>query len=131
MKKFLFLLLMFFVLISCATKTKVEYVDREVVRNNIIKVHDTISVEKRDSVFHSVIQKGDTVYDTKYIERTRWKDRIVEVYDTCHSDSIVTEYKETVKVEARIPFFYKVAFGIALMAIIITVIRMCLWQRIR
>lgn len=130
MKNFLFLLLMFFVLISCATKTKVEYVDREVVRNNIVKVHDTISVEKRDSVFHSVIQKGDTVYDTKYIERTRWKDRIVEVHDTCHSDSIVTECKETVKVETRIPFFCKVAFGIALMVIIITVIRMFLWQRI-
>ena len=118
-----------FILISCATKTKVEYVDREVVRNNIIKVHDTISVEKRDSVFHSVIQKGDTIYDTKYIERTRWKDRIVEVHDTCRNDSTATKYKEIVKIETRIPNLINVTFCVALVVILIAIIRIYRWLR--
>ena len=50
---------------SCATKTKIEYRDREVVKYNTSYVHDTTFVEKHDSVYHTIFQKGDTVYDTK------------------------------------------------------------------
>ena len=98
---------------SCGT-TRIEYRDRIV--DNIIKeqVHDTLRIEVKDSTYHTIIQKGDTVYDTKYIERTRWRDRIVERTDTCWRDSVVTEYKETVKEVTKIPkiFWFSMIFSI-------------------
>ena len=55
---------------SCATKTKIEYVDREVVKYKKEVVHDTLIQHTHDSVYHTVFQKGDTIYDTKYVEKT-------------------------------------------------------------
>lgn len=102
-------------LVSCATRRQIEYRDRDVVRYNTQYVHDTTYVEKHDSTYHSVIQKGDTVYDTKYIERTRWRDKIVLKSDTCWRDSIVTQYKEKVVVEKVVPkwCWYCLVFCIA------------------
>jgi hypothetical protein len=91
------------VLSSCATKTKIEYVDREVVKYQKEVVHDTLLQHTHDSIYHTVFQKGDTIYDTKYVEKTRWRDRVVVKTDTCYKDSIQTVIKESVKEKQIIP----------------------------
>ena len=115
---------------SCATKTKIEYRDREVVKYNTSYVHDTTFVEKHDSVYHTIFQKGDTVYDTKYVERTRWRDNIVVKKDTCWRDSIVTIKKETVKEVTKIPKLFKIAFVFSILVIIFAVVKSIRWLQI-
>ena len=88
---------------SCATKKQIEYVDREVVKYQKEIVHDTLFQHTHDSVYHTVFQKGDTVYDTKYVEKTKWRDRVVVKTDTCYRDSIQTVIKESVKEKQIIP----------------------------
>lgn len=115
---------------SCATKTKIEYRDRDVVKYNTSYVHDTNFVEKHDSVYHTIFQKGDTVYDTKYVERTRWRDNIVVKKDTCWRDSIVTIKKETVKEVTKIPKLFKIAFVFSILVIIFAVVKSIRWLQI-
>ena len=88
---------------SCATKKQIEYVDREVVKYQKELVHDTLIQHTHDSVYHTVFQKGDTVFDTKYVEKTKWRDRVVVKTDTCYRDSIQTVIKESVKEKQIIP----------------------------
>ena len=115
---------------SCATKTKIEYRDRDVVKYNTSYVHDTTFVEKHDSVYHTIFQKGDTVYNTKYVERTRWRDNIVVKKDTCWRDSIVTIKKETVKEVTKIPKLFKIAFVFSILVIIFAVVKSIRWLQI-
>ena len=115
---------------SCATKTKIEYMDRDVVKYNTSYVHDTTFVEKHDSVYHTIFQNGDTVYDTKYVERTRWRDNIVVKKDTCWRDSIVTIKKETVKEVTKIPKLFKIAFVFSILVIIFAVVKSIRWLQI-
>lgn len=115
---------------SCATKTKIEYRDRDVVKYNTSYVHDTTFVEKHDSVYHTIFQKGDTVYDTKYVERRRWRDNIVVKKDTCWRDSIVTIKKETVKEVTKIPKLFKIAFVFSILVIIFAVVKSIRWLQI-
>lgn len=84
MKNLLIITLFAFLLAGCATKKEVQYVDREVVKTQ----HDTLVVDVHDSVFHTIYQKGDTIYNTKYVEKTKYKDRIVERTDTCYLDKV-------------------------------------------
>ena len=115
---------------SCATKTKIEYRDREVVKYNTSYVHDTTFVENHDSVYHTIFQKGDTVYDTKYVERTRWRDNIVVKKDTCWRDSIVTIKKETVKEVTKIPKLFKIAFVFSILVFIFAIVKLIRWLQI-
>lgn len=115
---------------SCATKTKIEYRDRDVVKYNTSYVHDTTFVEKHDSVYHTIFQKGDTVYDTKYVERTRWRDNIVVKKDTCWRDSIVTIKNETVKEVTKIPKLFKITFVFSILVIIFAVVKSIRWLQI-
>ena len=73
--KNLFVLFAVLMICSCATKTKIEYVDREVVKYQKQVVHDTLINNIHDSVYHTVFQRGDTIYDTKYVEKTKYRDR--------------------------------------------------------
>lgn len=86
---------------SCATRKKIEYVDREVIKNVVSVQHDTVVERVKDSVYHNVLQKGDTVYDTKYIQKIVYKYQTVYAHDTITKDSIRTEYKE-ITVEKKI-----------------------------
>jgi len=88
---------------SCATKTKIEYVDREVVKYETKIQHDTLINHIHDSVYHTIFQKGDTVYDTKYVEKTKWRDRVVYKTDTCYRDSVYTQTKEKTVEKKIIP----------------------------
>lgn len=130
MKKILYLAFMLVFVCSCATQTKIEYVDREVVKYQKEVVHDTLIQHTHDSVYHTIFQKGDTVFDTKYIEKTKWRDRVVVKSDTCWRDSIRTEYKETVKEVVKYPKSYWFFLGISIFVIIFAVIKVIRWLQI-
>lgn len=89
--------------LSCATRKRVEYVDREVIKYETKVQHDTVIRNVKDSIYHTIFQKGDTVYNTKYIERIKYLDKKVYVHDTTYRDSIRIEYKEITKVKKVIP----------------------------
>lgn len=129
MRNVLYVFLCVVLLCSCATKTKIEYCDREVVKYEKQYVHDTTVVEKHDSVYHAIFQKGDTVYDTKYVERTRWRDRIVVKGDTCWKDSVVMEHKETVKEVVKYPKSYWYLLGFSILVIIFAIYKLTRWLR--
>ena len=103
MKRFFFYCLILLLFSSCATKTKIEYRDRIVDHYNTIVQHDTLREHTSDSIFEKIYVKGDTVYNTKYVEKTRWRDRVVYKTDTCYKDSIQTVIKESVKEKQTIP----------------------------
>ena len=114
---------------SCATKTKIEYRDRDVNHYVTNTVHDTLIDKTTDSVYFEVLVKGDTVYKTKYKEKTRWRDRIIERHDTCWRDSVVTEYKETVKEVTKIPKILNVSLFISIICIIFVFVKFIRWLK--
>lgn len=118
-------------LCSCATKTKVEYRDR-VVDNYITQVvHDTLKEQTSDSVYYEVVTRHDTVFSTKYKEKTKWRDRIVERHDTCWRDSIVTEYKETVKEVVKIPKIFWLSMIFSIICIIFVAVKVYVkWHKV-
>ena len=118
-------------LASCATKTKIEYRDRDVNHYITNTVHDTLIDKTTDSVYFEVMVKGDTVFQTKYKEKTRWRDRIVERHDTCWRDSVVTEYKETVKEVTKIHKIYRYSLILSILVIIFAFVKIYRWLRIR
>lgn len=118
------IVVMLVLMCSSCTTSKIEYRDR-VVDNYITKVvHDTLKVEVKDSTYHTIITRNDTVFDTKFVERTRWRDRIVERTDTCWKDSIVTEYKEVTKEVVKIPKIYHYAMIFSILCIIFVAIKL-------
>lgn len=130
MKKLLFILSSILILASCATKKEIQYVDREVVKYEKQYVHDTTIVEKHDSVYHTIFQRGDTVFDTKYVERTRWRDKIVVRADTCWRDSVKTEYKETINEVVKYPKSYWYLLVFSILVIIFAIFKALRWLRI-
>ena len=118
-------------LASCATKTKIEYRERDVNHYITNTVHDTLIDKTTDSVYFEVKVKGDTVFQTKYKEKTRWRDRIVERHDTCWRDSVVTEYKETVKEVTKIPKIYRYSLILSILVIIFAFVKIYRWLQIR
>ena len=90
---------------SCATKTQIEYRDRVVDHYITKEVHDTLRENTTDSVYFEVIVKGDTVYKTKYKEKT----------------------KEIVKY----PKTYWWFLGISLISVIFAIVKIVRWLQIR
>jgi hypothetical protein len=103
MKKLLLLIVTVLALASCATQKKVEYIDREVERTEKEYIHDTLNISTHDSIYVSVKQVGDTVFETKYVEHVRWRDKVVERIDTVLVDNVKTEYFETVIEDKVVP----------------------------
>lgn len=133
MKKLLWLICVIMVVLftSCATKREIQYVDREVVKYETKIQHDTLINNIHDSVYHTVFQKGDTIYDTKYVEKTKYRDRVVVRIDTCYRDSIQTVIKESVKEKQIIPkwCYYLLVFSI--IVIIFAIVKVIRWLQIR
>lgn len=128
----LFIWILFWIICftSCATKTKIEYRDRIVDHYNTIVQHDTLREHTSDSIFEKIYVKGDTVYNTKYVENTRWRDRIVERHDTCWRDSVVTEYKETTKEVTKIPKLFWISMCFSILVIIFAFVKLFRWLQI-
>ena len=105
---------------SCATKTRIEYRDRDVNHYITQYIHDTLRIESSDSIHHEIKVVNDTVYDTKYVEKTRWRDRIVVKHDTCYKDSTVTITNKTTIEKKIIPKWCYISLAICLVFIIIS-----------
>lgn len=112
---------------SCATKTKVEYVDREVVKYQKEITHDTLYQHTHDSIYHTIYQKGDTVFDTKYVEKTKWRDKVGYRIDTCYKDSIRTQIKETTVEKTKIPKWCWLSLIACFVIIIFEVLKITKW----
>ena len=112
---------------SCATKNRVEYIDREVVRYDNKIQHDTLINVVHDSVYHTVFQKGDTIYDTKYIEKTKCRDRIVVKTDTCYRDSIQIQTNETTVEKQIIPKWCYICLVVCFLFIIFAIYKIVRW----
>lgn len=116
-----FIVGMLLLLSSCATKREIQYVDRDVVMYKTKIQHDTITNNIHDSIFHNIYTKGDTVYDTKYVEKTRFRDRIVVRIDTCYKDSIQTITKESVKERKIIPSWCYCSLVVSILFVIFAI----------
>ena len=116
---------------SCATRTKIEYIDREVVKYQKQVVHDTLINNIHDSVYHTVFQRGDTIYDTKYVEKTKYRDRVVVKTDTCYRDSIQVQIKESVVEKQKIPKWCYYCLVVSVLFIIFALIKLIRWLQIR
>ena len=126
----LYLILICALCCSCATRTKIEYVDREVVKVQKEVVHDTLREEKHDSVFVSIEKRNDTVFSTKYIERTKFRDRIVEKYDTITKDSIIVQTKEEVVEKRVVPKWCYICLAVCIVFVGFFVIKILRWLKI-
>ena len=124
----LFVIALFFT--SCATRTKIEYRDRDVNHYITNTVHDTVMVKEKDSTYHKIEVRNDTVFDTKYVEKTKWRDHIVEKHDTCYRDSVLTEYKETTKEVVKYPKTYWYFLAISVISIIFAIVKLVRWLRV-
>ena len=111
---------------SCATRTKIEYRDRDVY-HYVTKVEkDTVTEKVHDSVY--IHSKGDTVWFEKW--HTKYVDKIVLRTDTCWRDSVVTEYKETTKEVVKVPKIYKYSLIFSILVIIFAIIKLLKWLRV-
>ena len=104
---------------SCATKTKIEYVDREVVRYETKVQRDTLINNIHDSIF--VEHKGDTVFVNKW--HTVVKEKIKENVDTCWRDSVMIETKEKIVKKQIIPKWCYGSLVVCLLFIIFAIIK--------
>lgn len=114
---------------SCATKTKIEYRDRDINHYITNTVHDTLIDKTTDSVYVNRYVKGDTMFLEKYKYVTRWRDRVVERHDTCWRDSIVTEIKETTREVVKIPKLYRFSLWISILCIIFAIVKLSRWLK--
>ena len=103
MNKYIIIILALFTIVGCATKTHIEYKDREVLKYIKSIQHDTLISNVHDSIYNNIYTKGDTVYNFKYKERIAYKDRIVYKNDTIKRDSIQTQYKEKTIIKTKTP----------------------------
>jgi len=115
---------------SCATKKQIEYVDREVVKYQKEIVHDTLVQHTHDSIYHTVFQKGDTVFDTKYVEKTKWRDRVVYKTDTCYRDSVYTQIKENTIEKQIIPKWCYFCLVVCAIFLIFAIRKLIRWLQI-
>lgn len=118
---------MIFLLCSCSTKKHVEYVDREVVRYETKIQHDTLINNVHDSIYHTVFQKGDTVYDTKYVEKTKWRDKIVYRSDTVYRDSIQVQEMETTVEKQKILKWCYYSLAVCILFVIFAIVKVVRW----
>jgi hypothetical protein len=81
-------------------------------------------------VYHTVFQKGDTIYDTKYVEKTKYRDRVVVRIDTCYRDSIQTVINESVKEKQIIPKWCYFCVVISILVIIFAIVKVIRWLQI-
>ena len=103
MKKILCLMVTVLLFVGCATKSKIEFRDRDVFKYITSVQHDTLVNNIHDSVYNNTFTRGDTVYNIKYKERVAYRDRIVFKNDTIKKDSIQTQYKENTIIKNKIP----------------------------
>lgn len=114
-------------LVGCATKKQIEYVDREVVKYVTKVQHDTLINNVHDSIYHTIFQKGDTIYDTKYVEHIKYRDKIVTKIDTCYKDSIQIQTKTNIIEKKIVPKWCYFCLLICVIFIIFVILKIKKW----
>ena len=104
---------------SCATKTRIEYVDREVVKYESKIQVDTLINNVHDSII--IERNGDTVFVNKW--HTVIKEKIKERIDTCWRDSIRTQTTEKVVEKQIIPKWCYGSLVVCFLFIIFAIIK--------
>jgi hypothetical protein len=115
-----------FMLSSCATKTKVEYIEKEVVKYETKIQHDTLINNVHDSI--RIETKGDTVFVDRW--HTSVKEKIVNRTDTCWRDSVRTEIKENTVEKLKTPKWCYFCLGLCIIFIIFAIIKLLRWLRL-
>lgn len=95
MRKILPVFLVLLSLVACKTQKVIEYQTVEVPRISVVEKHDTVrdSVRQLDSVV--VYQRGDTVFQTRYIDK--YHDKVlIKNHNT--TDTITRVIKEPFKI---------------------------------
>ena len=115
------------VLTSCSLLEKIEYRDRVVDHYNTVTVHDTTKIKEKDSTYHFIRVVNDTVYDTKYVEKTKWRDRVVCKTDTCYRDSIRTQIKEKTVEKQKIPKWCYFSLAVCVIFLIFAFRKLIQW----
>lgn len=77
-------------MVACKTQHVIEYRDRYVTSVQ----HDTLTRNVHDSIYYAVLQKGDTVYETKYVTRVVEREKVVVRNDTAYVDRYVDRMVE-------------------------------------
>lgn len=101
----------------------VEYRD---VYRDVLKID---SVRLHDSIYVHIYEKGDTVWQEKYVERwrDRWRERVdtVSVTDTIRQD--------VVKLEKYVPAFYKGSTWMCWIMIVSVIVYIAwkIWRKMR
>lgn len=130
MKKIsLILVFVCFIFAGCRTTTTSENNNSDVVQYVTKVEHDTLFERMVDSVYFEVRQKNDTIFQTKYKEVIRWKDRVKIQIDTFYRDSIVVEYKENVKEVIYIPKIYRYSLYITIILVIFAIVKIAIWLK--
>lgn len=129
MKHLLFLITLL-ILCSCASRKQIEYRDRYIDRYITNTQHDTIINNTRDSIYVSIYEKGDTIYNTKYVEKTIYLDKIKIQIDTIYRDSIRTEFIEKTKEVIKIPKIYHISLVICIIMLIFAIAKALKWLKI-
>ena len=128
--KHLLFLIMLLILCSCASRKQIEYRDRYIDRYITNTQHDTIINNTRDSIYVSIYEKGDTIYNTKYVEKTIYLDKIKIQIDTIYRDSIRTEFIEKTKEVIKIPKIYHISLVICIIMLIFAIAKALKWLKI-
>ena len=104
---------------SCATRTQIEYRDKEVIKYVNSIQRDTLINNLHDSIYMNTYTINDTVYQYKYKEKLVYKDRIVIKNDTIKD--IQTEISEKVITKYKVPkwCWYLLGINILIVAFII------------
>lgn len=125
---FIFILCLF-ALLSCKTKERIEYVDRWKTEYKTIFQHDSIFTDVHDSIFQTIYQKGDTIYNTKYKEKIKYKDKIVYKTDTLVRDSVQYVIKEETKIKEVVPKWCYYCLGLTCIFVIFAIVKVVRWLR--
>lgn len=116
-KKFIGLLLICIILVSCKTTTQVKEVPVETVK---IEYQDrTIqdSIYFRDSIL--IVQKGDTIYNTQVKYRYKYKNRIDTIIKIDTIPNIITV--TNTEVQNKLYNWQKVLIGIGFIAALLSI----------
>lgn len=110
---------------SCATPTKIEYVDREIVKYEVKVQHDTLTNNVHDSIH--IAQKGDTVFVDRWHSVVR--EKIVSRADTCWRDSIQTVIVNKTVEKQIIPKWCRYCLAVCVLFLIFAITKVVRWWK--
>lgn len=129
LKHFIFSICIGLSIVSCNTTKEVSNNNQNVVNVDKVVERDTIRQIVHDSIFHTIYQRGDTIYNTKYVYKVRYRDKIVLRFDTIRHDSIVTKTQNVVVEKRVIPAWCYNCLLLSIILFCFFLVRCAIWLR--